>query len=215
MAGDFIDVRIDLCARYGTSFEEGFTVAHVNDIGGSEYSRLYHPYPKLRYELHYENGNRDGLAKSITNLFKRALGTFHYFRVHHYAENTTNNKTEPPTALDQEMKYIGLAGANYEFQLQTLYGTAGQVPMPRRTITKPRPGTVRVALGGAEIPATDFTVNYTTGRVIILVQPIGPITAGCEFDIPMRFEADYSGVFNNLNVQSATVALIEVLDGVI
>jgi uncharacterized protein (TIGR02217 family) len=211
MAGQFLDERIDLCARYGTSYEEGFVVSHIDDVGGSEYSRFYNPYPKLRYELNYQNGNRDGLAKRITNLYKNAGGTYRYFRVHHYAEFTTNNKTQPPTATDQLLIATPNDFGYFSYQLTTWYHFPSPAA-PRRLITKPVPGTVKVAVGGVEPDSSLYYIDDQLGTVNFYSDPGGSVTAGCEFDIPMRFAADYSGVFNNLNVLSASVSLIEVLD---
>jgi len=213
MAGDFLDVRIDLCARYGSGYEEGFVVSHVDDIGGTEYSRLYHPYPKLRYQLDYTNGNREGLAKRITDLFKRCAGTMQYFRVKHYAEFTTNNKTQPPTAQDQLLIQLPTPAGQYVYQLVTWYDYPSLPWAPRRLITKPIPFTEKIAIDGVELDHSLFTVDYDHGTVTLIIPPGGTVSGGCEFDIPMRFSADYQGTFNNLDVLSASMALIEVLDG--
>jgi uncharacterized protein (TIGR02217 family) len=201
----FLNERIDLCARYGTSYSESFSVSHYRDIGTSEYSRIYDPYPLLRYELNYSNGNVDELAKKISNLFKKAMGTYRPFRVKHYAEFTTNNKTQTPTPFDQQLIEL----LNFNYQLVTWYDIPGP-ESPRRLILKPIVGSVRVAVDGVEV-VSGFTINYNNGTIQFLKSPGGVVTGGAEFDIPMRFDDDYSGVFNNLNVISATVVLVEVM----
>lgn len=213
MSGDFINERIDLCARYGTSYGEGFSVSHVTDVGGTEHSRIFNPYPKLTYELNFSNGNKDGLAKRVSDLFKRAMGTYSYFRVKHYAEFTTNQRTEPPTPNDQLCTIIAAPSIDNEwvYQIVVWYRNPGPI-FPLRIITKPVLNTVRVAVNGIEV-TTGFYVDYMRGRIHFLADPGGTVSAGAEFDIPMRFAADYSGVFNNLDVISATVSLIEELDG--
>jgi uncharacterized protein (TIGR02217 family) len=214
MAGDFyLEERINLCARYGSGYEEGFVVSHTEDIGGSEYSRLYHPYPKLRYQLDYTNGAREGLAKEITDLFKRCAGTMHYFRVKHYAEFTTNNKTQAPTAQDQLLIQLPAPVGEFIFQLVTWYGSTAIPWTARRLITKPSIFTVKIAIDGVEVDSSLYFVDQLTGTVHFYDDPVGVVTGGCEFDIPMRFAADYSGTFNNLNVLSASMSLIEILDG--
>ena len=59
-----------------------------------------------------------------------------------------------------------------------------------RPIAKPVAGTVRVAVDGAETSA--FTVDATTGLVTFASPPgVGAaLTAGFEFDVPVRFDAD-------------------------
>jgi uncharacterized protein (TIGR02217 family) len=65
-----------------------------------------------------------------------------------------------------------------------------------RAINKPVAGSVRVAVAGVEATAgTAFTVDTTTGIVTFLAGHIPPdgaaITAGFQFDVPVRFDTDY------------------------
>ena len=58
---------------------------------------------------------------------------------------------------------------------------------------KPVPGTVKLAIGGAEVFAgTDFSVDHATGRVTMVAPPAAGavVTAGFEFDVPVRFDTD-------------------------
>ena len=60
-----------------------------------------------------------------------------------------------------------------------------------RAIAKPVVGSVRIALGGAEQPS-GWSVDTATGVVSFGAAP-GPgvaITAGFEFDVPVRFDTD-------------------------
>ncbi|WP_317055015.1 DUF2460 domain-containing protein [Roseovarius rhodophyticola] len=62
-----------------------------------------------------------------------------------------------------------------------------------RPITKPVDGTVRVGLGGdAQQEGVHYSVDTTTG-VVTFAHPVNtgvPITAGFEFDVPVRFDTD-------------------------
>ena len=60
-----------------------------------------------------------------------------------------------------------------------------------RTITKPVAGTVRVALDGAE-QLVGWSVDTTTGVVTFSAAPVSgvAITAGFQFDVPVRFDTD-------------------------
>ncbi|WP_338551024.1 DUF2460 domain-containing protein [Roseovarius phycicola] len=62
-----------------------------------------------------------------------------------------------------------------------------------RPITKPVDGTVRVGLGGdAQQEGVHYSVDVTTG-VVTFAHPVNtgvPITAGFEFDVPVRFDTD-------------------------
>ncbi len=58
-----------------------------------------------------------------------------------------------------------------------------------RVIAKPVAGTVRVAVAGVE-RMSGFTVDTTTGLVTFAAAPTGTLTAGFEFDVPVRFDTD-------------------------
>jgi uncharacterized protein (TIGR02217 family) len=96
-----------------------------------------------------------------------------------------------PTALDQ---LIGAGdGTTFAFQLAKTYGSAFN-PWTR-TITKPVAGTVAVAVGGVvQTPAIAYTVDHATGLVTFepghIPAAAQPITAGFEFDVPVRFDTD-------------------------
>jgi uncharacterized protein (TIGR02217 family) len=96
-----------------------------------------------------------------------------------------------PSALDQS---IGTGdGTTAAFQLVKTYGSTFN-PWTR-AITKPVAGSVLVAVAGiTQAPGTAFTVDTATG--VVTFQPghvpaaAAAITAGFEFDVPVRFDTD-------------------------
>ena len=60
-----------------------------------------------------------------------------------------------------------------------------------RAIAKPVAGSVRIALGGVE-QLSGWSVDATTGVIIFNTAPGSSvaITAGFEFDVPVRFDTD-------------------------
>jgi uncharacterized protein (TIGR02217 family) len=91
--------------------------------------------------------------------------------------------------LDQQ---IGVGdGSTRVFQLIKVYSSGGQ--SYTRTISKPVAGTARVAINGVvQTAPTQFTVDIATGLVSFNLPPTAGliITAGCEFDVPVRFDTD-------------------------
>ena len=61
---------------------------------------------------------------------------------------------------------------------------------------KPVTGSVRVAVGGVEVFAPDFSCDHDTGAVTFEVPPPegAMITAGFLFDVPVRFDTDYLAI---------------------
>jgi uncharacterized protein (TIGR02217 family) len=95
-----------------------------------------------------------------------------------------------PAATDQ---LIGTGdGTTATFQLVKTYGSA-HAPWTR-TITKPVAGSTRVAIAGVAQPSSAYAVNTATGQLTFLAGHIpaagAAITAGFEFDCPVRFDTD-------------------------
>ncbi|MBO9408055.1 DUF2460 domain-containing protein [Shimia sp. R9_1] len=82
-------------------------------------------------------------------------------------------------------------GSNGLFQLTKTYVSGAQ--RYARPIHKPVAGTVRVGVDGAAlVEGDDFTVNSETGEITLISSPAvgAEVTAGFEFDVPVRFDTD-------------------------
>jgi uncharacterized protein (TIGR02217 family) len=128
---------------------------------------------------------------AIIAFFEERRGRLHGFRWRDAADCKSCPPEAAPTALDQP---IGTGdGASAAFQLAKRYGSAFN-PWTRE-ITKPVAGSVLIAVAGiTQTAGTVYTIDTTTGIVTFLAGHIpGPgaaITAGFEFDVPVRFDAD-------------------------
>jgi uncharacterized protein (TIGR02217 family) len=92
-----------------------------------------------------------------------------------------------PAATDQ---MIGTGdGAALTFQLAKTYGGA-DAPWTR-PIAKPVAGTVLIAVAGV-LATSGWSVDTTTGQVTFTSAPAdgAAITAGFQFDVPVRFDTD-------------------------
>ena len=72
--------------------------------------------------------------------------------------------------------------------LQKQYPSGAQTYV--RPITKPVPGSVLIAVGGER--RDDVAIDPSSGRVLFATAPGSdvPISAGFEFDVPVRFDTD-------------------------
>jgi uncharacterized protein (TIGR02217 family) len=117
------------------------------------------------------------------------LGPLHGFRWKDWADHRSGPPSRDPDPLDQ---FLGRGDdARTEFQLRKTYRSGAA--LQRRPIAKPVAGTVRVALGGVEQREdVHWTLDPATGLVVFADPPAGgaEITAGFEFDVPVRFEND-------------------------
>lgn len=122
--------------------------------------------------LHFWEGRRSGLYS---------------FPLRDPADHKSCARSATPAATDQA---LGTGdGATVAFQLVKTYEPAGPNPWAR-SITKPVVASVKVALDGVE-QLTGWSVARLTGVVTFDVAPGAgvAVTAGYEFDVPVRFEA--------------------------
>lgn len=128
---------------------------------------------------------------TVIAFFEERRGRLHAFRW----KDPSDWKSCPPDAVTSAFDCtIGSGtGALASFQLKKTYGSA-YAPWTR-DIKKPVTGTVKVAVAGAvKTLGTHFTVDPASGIVTFLagnIPTIGAIvSAGFEFDVPVRFDTD-------------------------
>jgi uncharacterized protein (TIGR02217 family) len=169
-------------------------------------------HSRRRYNAGYGIRTLDEIHE-VVGFFEERRGRLHGFRWKDHADY----KSGPPqSAVDPADQEIGTSdGTTASFQLIKSYGDGGSAYV--RPITKPVAGTVRVAVDGAEkADGVDFTVDLQTGIVTFQTSAIPgaaqTVTAGFEFDVPVRFDSDLLTI--NLDAFAAgqipDIALVEV-----
>ncbi len=121
----------------------------------------------------------------VVAFFEARRGQLHSFRWKDWLDWKSCLSGETPSALDQR---IGTGnGATTAFQLVKRYEAS--VSAYVRKIDLPVVGAVKIAVDGAETPAS---IDHATG-LATLPEPPGAgaaVTAGFEFDVPVRFDTD-------------------------
>jgi uncharacterized protein (TIGR02217 family) len=141
---------------------------------------------RRRYDVSYGIRRADDLA-AVVAFFEARNGRLYGFRFRDWSDYKSGQPSNVPSPLDQP---IGTGdGTTSTFQLVKHYTSGAQGWT--RTIAKPVAGSVRVALGGVE-QASGWSVDTTTGLVTLDAPPGAGIavTAGFEFDVPVRFDSD-------------------------
>lgn len=153
----------------------------------SGYERRSTPWAagRRRYLIGANLRSLDDMA-TLTDFFEARRGRLYGFRFRDFADFRSCAPGGTPGALDQVLGEGD--GSRTVFALVKRYGEADDGWV--RTIAKPVEGTVRVAVAGIEVE--DFEVDTTTGVVTLAVAPAegAAVTAGFEFDTPVRFDAD-------------------------
>lgn len=141
---------------------------------------------RRRYDVSYGLRRADDLA-AVVAFYEARNGRLYGFRFKDWSDYRSGLPSQKPAANDQ---LIGIGdGERTEFQLRKRYGTDAHHWW--RTIRKPVSGSVRVALDGAE-QSSGWSVDPETGLVTFATPPADgvKVTAGFEFDVPVRFDSD-------------------------
>ncbi|TCL76178.1 DUF2460 domain-containing protein [Rhizobium sp. BK251] len=123
----------------------------------------------------------------VLEFFEARRGELYGFRFRDPFDWKSGRPEAPVTVMDQA---IGTGdGEAAAFALAKTYGDAAAGST--RRISKPVAGTVVVAINGAMVPSSDFTCDAATGIVTFAAGAIPAegmaVTAGFEFDVPVRF----------------------------
>ncbi|PZQ16971.1 MAG: TIGR02217 family protein [Ancylobacter novellus] len=124
--------------------------------------------------------------QAVVAFFEERRGRLVGFRFRDPLDHSSALPGAAPAPTDQ---HLGEGdGETKRFALRKTYG--GAFDPYRRPIRKPVAGTVRVAVGGVETAA--FALDLADGSVVLDAAPAAgaPVSAGFEFDTPVRFDAD-------------------------
>ena len=156
---------------------------------GSGFERRSTPWAqgRRRYLIGANLRSLDDMA-ALTGFFEARRGRLYGFRFRDFADCKSCAPGAVTGPLDQALGEGD--GTRVTFRLVKRYGE-GEDPLERR-IAKPVEGTVRVTVAGVELEPEAFEVDVTTGLVTLDAPPGtgAVVTAGFEFDTPVRFDAD-------------------------
>ena len=128
-------------------------------------------------------------VEALLAFFEARRGQLFGFRWKDWADFRSGPVLDLPEPSDQ---VIGVGdGVQTDFQLVKTYRSGAQTY--ERPISKPVLGSVKVAVqGDAQIDGVDYNVETGAGlvRFFEAPEPDASVTAGFEFDVPVRFDAD-------------------------
>lgn len=127
--------------------------------------------------------------EAVIAFFEARRGQLHGFRWKDWADWRSVGSSRALTHFDQRLG----AGDGVTTQFQLLKTYVSGLESYVRPILKPVAGTVLAAVGGdPKVEGAEFTVDVDIGVITFAAAPdIGAeISAGFEFDVPVRFDAD-------------------------
>ena len=181
----FHEMRLPLALAFGASGGPEHATDVVRLASGAESRNARWASSRRRWEVGGAIIRAD-LAHDLLAFFEARRGRMHGFR---FRDPVDWKSCAPGQAISAADQPLGIGdGATAEFQLAKRYGS-GEASWDR-AIGKPVEGTVLAAVDG--VATTAFEVDWATGVVTFDATPADGalLTAGFEFDVPVRFDAD-------------------------
>lgn len=200
----FDEVQFPLRLAAGSAGGPTFLTEIVTIEAGHERRNQRWSQPRRVYDAH--TGVRSAADQAVlASFFQARAGRARGFRLKDWDDCTSAlDGVSAPVWNDQQ---IGTGdGTTTVFQLIKTYGTQ------QRLVRKPVSGSVTVGINGVTL-ASGWSVDITTGLVTLGAAPLAgqAVTAGFQFDVPVRFDTDRLVFKTTDNRQSeAVIPMIEV-----
>lgn len=163
----------------------------ITTASGREERNTRQADSRRRWDAGYGVKNLAALA-DVVSFFEERRGRLYGFRWRDRLDHSSAPPGHAVTPLDQA---IGTGdGTRATFAMAKTYG--GLHAPYARAITKPVPGSVRVAVNGVErIEGTHFSLDATRGEITFATAFVpaasAVVSAGFSFDVPVRFDTDF------------------------
>lgn len=184
----FHDVRFPATLSFGSVGGPERRTDVVAISNGYEERNSPWAHSRRRYDAGVGMRSLDDVATMIA-FFEARYGQLYAFRWKDWSDYRSCKPSLEISAFDQVLGEGD--GLRMDYQLIKTY-RSGVYEYPR-PISKPVAGTVRVAVEQDELQeAIDYTVDLATGVVTFdrAPDPGLQVTAGYEFDVPVRFDTD-------------------------
>ncbi len=184
----FIEERFPEVLSFGSSGGPERRTEIVTLNSGFEERNTPWAHSRRRYDAGVSMRSLDDMDAVIA-FYEARRGPLFGFRWKDWTDYKSSLPSLDVDFLDQE---IGVGDdVTDSFQLRKVYRSGDEVY--HRDIRKPVANTVVIGVGGdAQEEGTHYTVDLVTGYVTFNVPPGegAIVTAGYEFDVPVRFDAD-------------------------
>lgn len=184
----FHDVRFPVALSFGSVGGPERRTDIVAISNGFEERNSPWAHSRRRYDAGVGVRSLDDIELMIA-FFEARFGQMYAFRWKDWSDFRSAPPSQEIEATDQPIATGD--GTTVTFQMTKTYRSGEQFYV--RPIRKPVEGTVLCALDGfVLIEETDFVIDTATGEISFSVAPPegAAITAGFEFDVPVRFDTD-------------------------
>ncbi len=209
MTNSFHDVKLSTRLSYGSRGgpERRTEISTL----ASGFEKRNTPWEQARRKYNLNAGPRPfSELYELLEFFEARKGRLCGFRWRDWLDHQSASIDTLISPLDQECHPAD--SDRRVFLLQKQYGTVIH-PAVRR-IFKPVENTVKVAVDAIELSQQEFTIDHTIGTItcVTKVPDNKTVTAGFEFDVPVRFDTDFLDIqFSDNNAALVqNVPLVEI-----
>ena len=184
----FHDIRFPANLSFGSTGGPERRTEIVTLANGFEERNTPWAHSRRRYDAGVSLRSLDDVEALIA-FYEARRGQLFGFRWKDWSDYKSCLSSKSPSAMDQIIGYGD--GARLTFALSKTYASGEQTYT--RPIVKPVLGSVLVAISGdPKVETIEFDIDTTTGIISFPTPPdVGVrITAGFEFDVPVRFDTD-------------------------
>lgn len=198
--------RFPKCPSFGYTSTPQYSVTITRTVSGSERRNRNWARPLLRFDCTVGPRGEDDVQEILE--FWHAMGGPEVgFRFKDYLDFKTCRVGETIDKSDQLL--TSLTPTTYQLVKGYTVGSRTQL----RKIYKPVNGTILIADNGVlKTQGLHWNLNYATGLLTISFTPVGPLTWGGEFDVPVRFDSEFPVELIDNKIQSVQFALTEIRD---
>lgn len=193
------------CPSLGYTSEPAYSNTITRFWGGGETRQRNWSRPLIRISCTV-GPREDEVIETLLAWWHVAGGSANGFRFKDYADFSSATFGSAISAVDQPLILDPGSPALYQLTKRYTHGAGTQ----DREIYKPVSGTVLIADNGVlKTAGVHYTIDHTTGLVSLLFTPVGALTWGGEFDLPMRFDSEMPVEVMERRIQSVSFSLME------
>jgi uncharacterized protein (TIGR02217 family) len=205
----FDEIELPLRVGFGSSGGPSFSTEVV--VIDSGYERRNQNWSQARRVFDARTGVRSASDVAVMlNFFHARAGKARGFRLKDWSDFTSNTTDGISAPAFGDQNIATGDGTTTVFQLIKNYASGGVTY--QRIIAKPVTGTVLIGVNGSQL-MSGWSVDTTTGLVTFATAPGSgqTITAGFQFDVPVRFDADQLALTaENYAAYKAEISIVEV-----